>query len=292
MSVGGDIDWVAVQQAMQRWVVVGSGLPATSVVWGQQDAPRPAGPAILLRISNQAELGMPWSDTQPNPLTFAALTVTSVNSSADTLTSVAHGLLTGDGPVQLETAGTLPAPLALLTNYWVIVVDADHVKLAETYVNTGGGQGSTNPTTPIDLTDAGFDNFTIAATAATVRAGQEMISIARGIERVTLELRCHASTGVGINMATAILQRVRRRRVWPSQRAALDTVNIALMGAERVRAILGIRDALLFEPRAMLELHFCVVDEESDPVRQTVIETAKVTDQTTNATYSIPLIES
>lgn len=286
MSVGGDVDWVGIQRAFQHWVVAGSGLDAQHVVWGQQDAPRPEAPAIVMRISNQAEIGQTWNDTVPNPLVLAPLTITSV--SGNVLTSVAHGLLTGDGPFQLTTTGTLPTGLALATDYWVIVLSANTFELATSYVNTGGGQGAGNPTTPITLTGAGTGTTTMSTTASSLRAGQEVVTVARGLERVTLELKCHAGP-VGLGMATAILQRVRRRRTWPSQQALVQAVNVGLIGVERVRAVQGTRDGLLFEPRAYLDVHFCVVDEESDVVPGTIIATAQVTDLLTNTETDVPI---
>lgn len=47
----------------------------------------------------------------------------------DTINETAHGMTTGE-LVQLTSAGTLPAGLALVTDYWVIRVDADNFKLA------------------------------------------------------------------------------------------------------------------------------------------------------------------
>ncbi len=69
------------------------------------------------------------------------------------ITDAAHGLFTGDGPVQLTTSGTIPAGLALLTNYWVVVVDTNTIQLATSFANamaatpvivsfTGNGTGT------------------------------------------------------------------------------------------------------------------------------------------------------
>ena len=52
-----------------------------------------------------------------------------VTVGTDTITETAHGLVTGD-VVQLTTTGTLPAGLALATDYYVIRVDDDSFKLA------------------------------------------------------------------------------------------------------------------------------------------------------------------
>lgn len=57
-----------------------------------------------------------------------------------TLGTVSRGqALTGDGPYQLTTTGTLPAGYALATSYWLIRVDANNSKLALSYANAIAG---------------------------------------------------------------------------------------------------------------------------------------------------------
>jgi len=286
----GGIDWVAVEDALWGWVVAGCALDETKVVWAQQDAPRPQSPAIELRISNNAETGPAWQDTEDNPLTFTPLAITAVDPTANTLAHVAHTLQTGDGPVQLTTSGTLPntsaGPLALLTDYWVIAPDADHIQLAATFEDTGGLAGAGNPVTPIDLIDAGTGTITISATADTVRSSQELRAVSRSRDRITLELHCHAVDGVSMNMATAILDRVRKRVALQSQIDRLDAANIGFIDCDRVRAIQGTRDALLFEPRAYLEIHFNVPSQEGEPLRR--IDKAAVTNLTTGIVTTTP----
>ena len=75
--------------------------------------------------------------------TFTAVAVT------DVCTSVAHGLVTGKGPVLVSNSGgALPAGLAASTWYWPIVIDADTFKLAATRALSAFG-------TAVDITDAG-----------------------------------------------------------------------------------------------------------------------------------------
>ncbi len=54
---------------------------------------------------------------------------------ANTLTDNGHGLRTGTGPVRVSSDGTLPAGLTAGTDYWVIVVDANTLKLATSLAN-------------------------------------------------------------------------------------------------------------------------------------------------------------
>lgn len=53
----------------------------------------------------------------------------------DTLTSTAHGLQTGDGPVRLTTDGALSGGLAIATDYYVVKTGANTFKLATSLPN-------------------------------------------------------------------------------------------------------------------------------------------------------------
>lgn len=287
----GGTDWVAVQAAMQNYVVEGTGLPADKVRWMQQDsAPRAAAPAVELRISNIAESGRMWIDYEDNILTFSDIIV-SADHTTNTLTATAHGRSNGDGPIQLLTTGTVPTGLALATDYWLIVVDANHLQIADSYIHAGGassidGAPTSNTKTPLTFSDNGTGALSVHATDKTVPAGQETAAIARGYLNVTLELHCHAVDGVGMNMATSLLQRVRARRVWPSMRAILAAARVAVGSVERVRAILGAKDAVLFEPRAYMDIHFCVVVEEAEFA--TIIEHVRgILNQTTGESFDV-----
>lgn len=71
------------------------------------------------------------------------------DSGTDQLASAAHGLVTGDGPAATRNiGGALPSPLAGVTDYYIIRVDADHVKLATSNANALAG-------TAINLTTNG-----------------------------------------------------------------------------------------------------------------------------------------
>jgi hypothetical protein len=66
----------------------------------------------------------------------------------DLLTATAHGFGTGTGPMAVSSSGTLPAPLAIGTDYWIVAVDDDTFRLATTL-----GNAMTDVT--IDITTAG-----------------------------------------------------------------------------------------------------------------------------------------
>lgn len=69
----------------------------------------------------------------------------------------AHGFVTGL-KVQIATSGTLPAPLAALTDYFVIRIDADYFQLAVSLADAIAG-------TPVDLTTVGVGTQTVTAVA-------------------------------------------------------------------------------------------------------------------------------
>lgn len=66
--------------------------------------------------------------------------VFTADSGTDQLTCVGHGLNTGDGPAATRNiGGALPSPLVAVTDFWVIRIDADHVKLATSSANAMAG---------------------------------------------------------------------------------------------------------------------------------------------------------
>lgn len=79
----------------------------------------------------------------------AVLSISAVDPATDQITVTAHGLNTGDGPAAVYTPdGAIPGGLAAVTDYWVIKVDANTLKLASSSSNAVAG-------TAIDITDAG-----------------------------------------------------------------------------------------------------------------------------------------
>lgn len=78
----------------------------------------------------------------------------------------AHGLAPGE-VLRLTTSGTLPAPLALATDYYVGVVDADTITLAL----TSGGN-------PVVLTDVGVGTTTLEFTTIAF-AGNAVLGVLR-----------------------------------------------------------------------------------------------------------------
>ena len=83
------------------------------------------------------------------------LTSASINTTSDVITSVAHGLTTGDIVTFLIVSGGLPAPLAAATNYFAIVLTADTFQLATTYANAVYAAAA------IDLTTTGSGRWVL-----------------------------------------------------------------------------------------------------------------------------------
>lgn len=103
------------------------------------------------------------------PLTFSDLTISSVDTGADNVTSVAHGLETGDGVSRLtNSGGAVPAGLATATDYYIIKDDVDKVGFATTLANayantriniTGSGSGTNKIVKVTNFTQRGLDGF-------------------------------------------------------------------------------------------------------------------------------------
>lgn len=90
------------------------------------------------------------------PFTFTA------NSVNDQCTATAHGLNTGDGPVQVSNSGgALPAGLSAATNYWIIKIDANTFEFSTSLANALLG-------TQIDLTTNGTGTQTLTPQAGCV----------------------------------------------------------------------------------------------------------------------------
>ncbi len=79
-----------------------------------------------------------------------------VNTATDTISEPGHGMATGAGPFRLATTGTLPTGtgIAVDTNVFIIVVDANSYKLATSKANALAN-------TAIDITAAGSGTHTL-----------------------------------------------------------------------------------------------------------------------------------
>lgn len=279
MAVSGGIDWVVIQRALQRWVVSCTGLPADKVVWAQQYAPRPTQDAIIMRFMMIDDTGRPWIDHETNPLIFNAFAVTSVDDVANTFTKASHGLLTGDGPVNL-TGASLPGNISSTTPYWVIRIDDNTFKLALSFQDAV----ATIPV-PVDISSAGSGTITVSANTGTLRAGQEIVLKARSVVKAILTLEAYSSSGVGLNMPSAILWRINAKRLLPTALAILEDANIGVIEVGTVKAIDGMQDLALFEPRALVDIMLQLSSEDSDTT--TIIEVTEITNNNIPDTFTV-----
>lgn len=256
------MNWVTIRKALFDWVVSCTGMSDQKVTWARQkNTPRPSQDGISMKLYVVDDTGNSWVDTENKPLTFANKTITAV--SGNNLTIPAHDLVTGDGPVELIGAD-LPQPILEDTNYWIIRVDANTIRLAAQFEDTGGGDATGNPITPITLTDTGSGSMILAALDTTFRSGEEIEYVQRGMVRATLQLFSYVDDDTGMDGAIATLRRVASRYRLPSNIAILDAANIGVTGMERTRSMLGTRDATLFEPRAWLDIGLSLVFEERE----------------------------
>lgn len=99
-----------------------------------------------------------YSDSAPAAITFDGSDADVISAANDTITYTAHGYITGT-KVAASTAGTLPTGLSA-TNYWVIKVDTDTIKLATSLANAVAG-------TVVNITAVGIGDSTLTpATSA------------------------------------------------------------------------------------------------------------------------------
>lgn len=95
-----------------------------------------------------------YEQTATGSMSFLPAAVT---TAADTITLPLHNYVTGE-VVQVSSSTTLPNPLLAATNYYVIVSDANTIKLASSDTNALAG-------TAIDITTQGVGTHTITATS-------------------------------------------------------------------------------------------------------------------------------
>ena len=250
------IDWEALQIALNAWVLAASGLPQSHIQWADQSMGRAPEPAIMMWLQHIDGISRPWTDSVPVVLTVD-VTVSSISGS--TLTSAAHGMVTGDGPIYPSSTVTLPIPLVTTTPYWAVVIDANTFQLATSFANAM----ATSPVT-VTLSSAGSGVLSFASTADTLRAGQEILQVSRGVKRLLFTLDCYTTVGAGSNVAFAILSRIRDRSALPSLQDILLGANIGLLGCDRVRSVSGHKSVVLFEPRAIMEIHLSATSEDSE----------------------------
>jgi hypothetical protein len=260
------MDWTVVEDALVAWVQTAGGLAAGQVIWERGGGPRPTGTWVGLR-RGLLPRGRPWADHAVNPMVLSDDVVESVSAAADTLTLTAHAYQTGDGPVRFTTTDTLPDPLATGTDYWLVRVDADTIKVATTFANAMAG----TPTV-VDLTDAGTGTHTIVDTADTLRAGEEITHTARAPSILTVTMQCYGGDASDDGSPEAVLAAVKTGSVLPSVSAALDAAGIGLATFSEIQALELQFDGAT-DVRALMTLTAHVADTQTE--LGTIIETVE-----------------
>jgi len=284
------IDYLVVQRALGEWVLAGSGLPVGQVYWDGQNGKRQPGPAISMRLMSTDVYGRDWLDHDVNHISFGPLTITAVDTATGRLTITNHGLSTGDGTIQFDSTGAPPAPLVVGKNYYVVVDDANTVRIAAKFTDAMNGQPSAPaPIVIAPFGDSGTGTTTLSSTPDTMRAGREIIFKARGQRICYLTLQCHAKDGVGMEMALSILSAIQARRPLPSQRDILYAAKIAIQDIGQVRPVrMGgqVINAATFEPRAVLDIKLGLASTVTE--YGTIIERADITNEVLGITCRVP----
>lgn len=243
--------------AIVAWVAGATGIAASRVRWGRYGVagtrPDGEGAWVSLLWQGTESIGGDWTTIATNPLTFADKPITAVDTAANRITVVGHGLQTGDGPVRGLTDGTLPAGMPASTDLWAIRVSTDQLQLALTFL------GAVETPTPIDLTDAGSGSHRLAATADTVRAGAELVETTHGTRTSTLTITCYggSSDDGGSGSPRALIDRIRASAALTSVRAAMQAENAAIATFRDVRDVSANVGTVRFEPRCtcMVRIH-------------------------------------
>jgi hypothetical protein len=115
-----------------------------------------------------------------------------IDVTANSLTSVAHGLVTGTKG-QFTTSSALPTGISALTDYFIIKIDADIFKVATSYNLAVAG-------TPVDITAAGTGNQTFTAST---KAGSLQIKVSNADTPGALTTTNWVSKGAAISISGA-----------------------------------------------------------------------------------------
>jgi hypothetical protein len=251
-----------IKNAIHTWFKNASGLTADRVRWAGQNAPEPSNTLhwILLGRFSMTNPGSDWTEYEPNPLVFANKVVT-LDAATDTGTSADHDLLTRDGPIRLETTGSLSGTgLAVDTDYWCIKTDANTLQFSESFAAADAG-------IYIDIQGAGTGVHSIVDTADTRRAGQELKELVRGARRVSFEVQCFPPQPElpelqdDYDDPVSVLSDCVAKAGLGIYASALQDAGIGLLDAGTPTSVGGIQNSVYFEPRATMTVVFSTTSE-------------------------------
>lgn len=232
-----------IKTALASWIETATGLTSH---WSDQNARPPAVPYVSLDFISLDGFGQDWVDTEANTITLDDAEVEDVDPDTDTLTITGHAYTAGMGPVRAtNTGGALPAGLDVDTDYWIIVDDADTIRLASSHYDARHGAA-------VDITDAGTGTHTIVDTASTTPTA-DIRYRARGMRTPVLSVQCFGSPAIGAALPYDMLEAARLAAVMPAVEDALNTAGIGISafdGPHNVGEVYG--DGATFEPRAVM----------------------------------------
>lgn len=254
-----------IEKALQDFVCEASGLADTHVIF-MDGMPRPEGTYITLNVDTE---GAPADDDDArahNPLVLDARDVEAVNG--DALTVTGHPYVNGDGPLPLQTTGTLPAPLSTSGRYWIIVDDENTIRVASTRANARAGVAVT-------LTDAGTGVHTIVSDDDTRRIGEEIKLIKQGQRMCEVQIQCYSTAPTGSGSARAVLTRMVDRSELSTPVAILNAAGIGAVGFDTVQMFPEIANRDMYQGRAVTVFTYFVVASQHET--NTTIEQAEIT---------------
>lgn len=260
---------VVAEAAIVAWVRAATGLAASNVLWALQNATRPAGAWVSLRLVGDKPVGLAAVRQAFN--TFVAVTFTTTHA-ADTLTIAAHGLATGAGPLRVSTTATPPAGLAVGTDYYVIKVDANTIKLATSYALALAG-------TAVAITSDGTGVHTLTA------AGVEITRTVEQLTTWTLSIQAFGGDATGASAPRNLLSLIRAHARLPARALLLRSAGVGVLSFTPITSLDGGLSDASVEPRASMTVALCVPVEVSESLGY--IATVEVTDETRNHLITI-----
>lgn len=280
------VAWTGIKNALHQWVRDAGAIPEARVLWAGQNLSRPAGKAAwcVMRFKSVKSVGWDEVEDEDNIITVN-LPISAINVGTDVLTSVAHGRATGDGPIHVASAGTMPGNVDPAVNYWLIIVDADHVKLATTFLLARAG-------TAVDIQSAGTGSIAIVSTPETVPAGAELKEHVFGQRVITMDVTCYPAMidddqdADDATEAHAILTDVSTATYFTRYNNLFDAANVGVYPND-VQALDGVLNSTRFEPRATMTVTLFVASELVD--LKTIIETINLQYTNTGDTFSVSL---
>jgi hypothetical protein len=216
-------------------------------------------------------MGNDWLTAEDNPFTFADIVADLADPVDNRLvTGSPDGFdifQTGDGPIRLTTTGVMPDGLLAATDYWVIRVAPDTIKLAASYVETGGfdvgGSPSGNPVTEVEIIDNGTGTLKVVATAATRHAGAEIKNVVRGVRMVKISAQCFSGKPA-TGQPKSVLNDWATACTLPGNVALLQAANIGLSGFDNISVTGSAMNTTQFEPRATSMIGLNITAEISE----------------------------